>query len=92
MTEVTIDSDFGAQGNKICHHFQVFPYICCEVKWPHAMAYSFTDLRKPILPWLWSVKAVVHEGVVSNSLPEGKKESLLQPIPSQKQKLWFKNY
>ena len=37
MAAVTTPSDFGAQENKICHCFYVFPSICHEVMGPDAM-------------------------------------------------------
>ena len=37
LVAVTICSDFGAQGNKICHCFHIFPSICHEVMGPDAM-------------------------------------------------------
>ena len=41
MATVTIDSDFGAQENKICHCFIFFPSICCEVMGLDAMILVF---------------------------------------------------
>ena len=40
MAVVTICSDFGAQGKKVCHCFHCFP-ICLEVMGPDAMIFVF---------------------------------------------------
>ena len=41
MAEVTVCSDIGAQGNKICHCFHCFPICCNEVMEPDAMILVF---------------------------------------------------
>ena len=41
MAVVTVCSDFGAQENKICHCFPLFPSICHEVMGPDAMILVF---------------------------------------------------
>ena len=49
VTAVTIHSDFGAQGNKICHCFHFSPYICHEVMGLDAMILVFLVLSfKPV--------------------------------------------
>ena len=40
MAVVTICSDFGAQGKKVCHCFHCFP-ICLEVMGPDVMILVF---------------------------------------------------
>ena len=37
MAVVTVQSDFGAQENKMCHCFHFTPFICHEVMGPDAM-------------------------------------------------------
>ena len=44
MAVVPIHSDFGAQENKICHCFHVFPFMYYEVMGPNAMILVFTIL------------------------------------------------
>ena len=44
MAAVTICSDFGAQENKVPHHFIVSPSICHEVMGPDAMILVFCML------------------------------------------------
>ena len=41
MTAITVISDFGAQENKICHCFYIFPSICHEVMEMDAMILFF---------------------------------------------------
>ena len=47
MAAVTICSDFGAQENKVCHHFHCFPIYCHEVMGLDAMIFIF---------WMLSLK------------------------------------
>ena len=37
MAAITVHSDFGAQGKKICHYFHFSPPICYEVMGPDTM-------------------------------------------------------
>ena len=41
MAAVTVQSDFGAQEDEICHCFHFSPSICCEVIGPVAMIFIF---------------------------------------------------
>ena len=44
MAAVTIQSDFGAQENKICYCFHFSPSVCHEVMGPDAMIFVFLSL------------------------------------------------
>ena len=49
MLTVTVNSDFGAQENKVCHISIVSPSICHEVMGPDAMIFIFWTLNfKPV--------------------------------------------
>ena len=41
LAAVTVLRDFGAQENKICHHFHCFPICLHEVMGPDAMILVF---------------------------------------------------
>ena len=52
MAEVTVHSNFGAQGNKICHCFHFPPSVCHKVMWPDAMIWH-TSLECWVLSQLF---------------------------------------
>ena len=45
MAAVTVHSDFGAQENKVCHYFHLFPIYCHEVMGPDAMIFVFLNVE-----------------------------------------------
>ena len=48
MVAVTICSDFGAQENKVCHHFHCFPIYGLQVMGPDAVIFFWMLSFKPI--------------------------------------------
>ena len=76
MAAVTVDSNLGAQENKICHCFHFPPSICCEVMGPFAMILIFWMLSfKPafshssftLIRWLFSSSSLSAVRVVSSA-------------------------
>ena len=76
MTAVTVHSDFGAQENKICHFFHLFPSNSLEVMGLDAMILTwlfYADLgeqrERPPTPGFWPGEFHGLDG------PQGRKES-----------------
>jgi len=60
MAAVIVHSDFGAQENKVCHHFHYFPFICHEVMGSDAMILGFWMLSFKFFTLFFIHKVLFH--------------------------------